>query len=124
MRKLGIVHPGLLATLDDFYPSTGTVQQSTPTQSASGELIDSWSDLAEHVDLPCRIVPATWRAGLEERLPEKTIVVETHTVALRGHYSDITEAMRFVSGGTVYNILRVEHDGQSATTRLKVELVR
>jgi head-tail adaptor len=115
-----IIHPGMLAALSDFFPSTCTIQQNTPEQDAYGEPIADWDDLAGHVDIPCQISPA---GGREVKLANQTYAVASHAIALQGSYTTITPAMRVTSGGATYDILAVESDSQGVMTRLLCQVV-
>ena len=117
----GLVHPNLLTKLAAFYPSTVTIQEPTETQDASGGIIRAWSDLADHVDLSCRIAPT---GGKEARMDTGVVLETTHRIALFGYYPDISPVHRAVVGDDTYDILVVESDGSSRTTYLTVRILR
>ena len=115
-----IIHPGLLAALGDFYPSTCTIQESTESQNTAGEITLVWANFAGHVALACRIAPTR---GREVKDVELTWTVGAYTIGLAGYYPTITPKMRAVVGGETYDILTVESDGQSEATWLGVQVV-
>lgn len=115
-----LIDSRLLNQLADFFPDLCTIQSSTPTQGDSGELTDVWTNLAGHINLPCRKAPA---GGREPRLPNITYTVGTHIILIRHYYSTITTSMRVVLDSINYNILAVEFDGDKEMTRLTVEVV-
>lgn len=117
-----LVHPKMMASVSSFYPATCTIQEYTVTgRNDYNEEILVWADKPGHVDIPCAVSPS---GGQEVKRDNMTYVVSTHRIALRGYYPEITEEMRVVSGGQVYDILLVEHDSLRQTTRLLCEVVR
>jgi len=118
-----IIHPDLLTDLHRFFSSVCTIQEvPTPIATdAAGEEILAFVDLADHVDLPCTIAPS---GGQEVRKPDKTYVIASHHVTLAGHYPTVIEKMRAVVNGTALDILLVESDSQSETTRLACQIAR
>lgn len=123
-NQLGIVHPGLLATLrKHHYPHTVTIQQATEAVDAYGVTTKaSWANLDSHVDLPCRLSPEN-RARQEQRGDSVPYIQEGFIIAISGHYPTVTAKMRAVVDSVVYDIQAVEHDGNSKTTRLRVQIV-
>ncbi len=122
-----MIHPRMLASLSQFYPSSCTIQRSVLSQDDYGEPTAVWSDLADHVDLACGVAPisAGSPTGANEyRRADLTVTTATHHIALAGNYPTITPAMRAVVDGVAWNILGVEHDSHGVTTRLKVERVQ
>lgn len=116
-----IVHPRLHQALAAFYPSTCTIQQAALTQDASGHPVPAWSDLAGHAALSARLSPI---GGTERKTASQIYSVATHVINLAGSYPAITAKMRAVIAGQSYDILLVEQDGQTASTRLVAEVVR
>jgi head-tail adaptor len=115
-----IVSGRMLGMLGKFYASACTIQVSSATQDAAGQPVLTWSDLADHEDLACRLAPAM----AEERKRDDLVLARTtHTIALAGYYTTITPAMRAIVGTSTYDILGVEQDGNGITTRLRVEIV-
>lgn len=120
----GIVHPQMLSRLQtNFYPSACTIQEAAVTQNSYGTPVQSWSNLADHVDLPCRVAPDR-RRNVERRTDDQTYGDFTWEIALAGYYPAITETMRAVVSGQAYDIEVPQHDGQSKTTHLLVRLAR
>lgn len=115
-----IIHPDLMTALANFYPSVCTIQSKVDAADSFGQLTSTWSNLASHIAIACRIAPNT---GDERETREQAFTRVTHRIALRGYYPSITDQMRVVSGGINYDIERVEHDGQSESTYLMVEQV-
>lgn len=117
-NQLGIIHPQMLARVrPNFYPSLCTIQEATDTADSYGQPIPAWDDLADHIDLACRIAPDS---GNEMRSQIQIYAVHGWTVALNGYYPDILETMRAVVDDVIYDILQVQHDGNNQTTRLRV----
>ena len=121
----GIVHPDMLARLQpNHYPSLCTIQQASEVADSFGELVKTWANLAGHVDLPCRIAPATMGRSNEVRGQAQLYQVQNFIIALTGHYPAITEKMRAVVGSTNYDIEVARPDGQGATMALDVRIAR
>ena len=59
-NPLGIVHPALKERMQMmFYPSFCTIEQVTETQDSFGAVTVTWSTLADHAELRCRLAPST-----------------------------------------------------------------
>jgi hypothetical protein len=120
-NQLGIIHPAMLAKVQpNFYPASCTIQQATTVADSYGQPIPTWANLADHVDLSCRLSPGSPSSGDELRTQIQIYTVHMWIIALNGHYPDILETMRAVIDGTVYEIEQVQHDGNEKTTRLRV----
>lgn len=115
-----IIHPRLHAMLNKFFPELCTIQEATETQDTANQPIESWSNLAGHVNLACAI---SRPRGGERKTVHQIYSVATHTIALDGYYPAITEKMRAVVNGVSYNILLPEHDPLSASTQLVCQVV-
>jgi len=116
----GLIHPHLLEHLEEtFFPSLATIQVVTLAINAYREPIETWADLALHVDIPCAITPASAR---ERASADKTVAETTHTAILAGDYQTVTPVHRAVVDGTVYDIMGVEHDSHHITTRLRLKI--
>jgi head-tail adaptor len=114
----------MLTSLPDHFSGTCTIQESTETRAASGQITDSWADLAGHVDIPCAVGQARGGAPAEVRGGMAVVVTTGHVIALAGHYPDITTRMRAVVDETNWNILDIRHDPTAgAYTQLMVEAV-
>lgn len=120
-NQLGTVHPSMLTALSGFYLSTCTIQQATESQNNIGDVTHTWANLSGHVDLRCRIAPAS---GNEVKQASQIYAEYTHIVALAGAYTTVTEAMRVIVDGVTYDIVAAQFDGNHKTTRLLVRLVR
>lgn len=116
-----LTDPRLQGAFANHLPHTITIQAATTAQDAVGQAIDTWADLADHAALPCAIDRPS---GQEVARPDQTIAVVEARAALAGHYPGITPQMRAVADdGATYDILAVEHDSQTAATRLLMEVV-
>lgn len=116
-----LVHPRLQAQLaegDRFYPSLCTIVATTDDRDAAGQPIGSTTTVL--LDEPCRISPA---GGGERRGRLTTVLTATHRVAFNAYHDDLDATMTAIVDGTWYNILLVQHDGQSNATYLDVEVV-
>ena len=117
-NQLGLIHPNMLTRLQpNFYPSSCTIQEATEAADSYGQLIPTWGNLAEHVDLNCRIAP---EGGSEQRAQIQVYAIHQWRVALNGYYPTIIETMRAVVDGVTYEIEQVVHDGNDKMTRLSV----
>ena len=113
----------MLSSLPDHFSGTCTIQESTETRAASGQITDSWADLAGHVDIPCAVGQGRGAAA-EQRTSAAIVVTTGHVIALAGHYPDITTRMRAVVDSASWNILDIRHDPTAgAYTQLMVEAV-
>ena len=115
-----LIHPGLTAalTVSGHFGATGTVQVKTITNT-KGNPSEAWANVAAMVDIPCAIAAAT----SDEQRAMPAYAERTHRALLDGDYTIDPADHRFVSGGTNYDILGVDHDSQSATTRLHLREV-
>ena len=119
-----LIHPGLTTALtrSGHLGATGTVQLKTVTNTL-GNPSETWANVGGLVDIPC-LVAAAVTAGADEQRAMPAYATRTHRALLDGDYTTIDPAdHRFVSGGVNYDILGVEHDSQSATTRLHLREV-
>ena len=126
-----IVHPELFtgdyASLSDFFASTCTIQRAAIAYDTFGAEVFTWGDLAGHVDLACTIAPVDSSAK-EVKAADQTYVVASHHVTLGSYHPDIGEKDRAVVTNTAsdtltLDILLVETDSQSDSTRLYCQLV-
>ena len=118
--RRAIFHPELLGDLGLFYASTVTIQEATEAQDSMGQPIATWANKTGHIDLSCAVSAS---GGTEVKLPDMTVAISTHRIAIAGTYAAITAKMRAVSGGITYDILSVEHDSQRKTTSLVCQVV-
>ena len=123
MNQLGVVHPGLLASLTTYhYPDTVTIQRNQPINDSAGQPIAAWGDYAGHTDLPCRIAPEQ-AFSREARSDSQIYGVHAWDLSIAAYYATINETMRAVVGGVAYDIELVQPDGNSKTTHLRVRRV-
>lgn len=106
--------------LFNFYPVTVTIQAVTEPQDSYGAAVPSWANRVGYVELECRLAPS---GGTEVKLANQTYAVSTHIIAITGHYPGIDEKDRAIVGAETFDILLVESDGQSESTRLVAEIV-
>ena len=110
-----IFDPRMMETLADYFPSLCTIQEDVGVENDYGQVVHSWSDVAGHVEIPCAHGP---NKGREVKQSDQTYVVSNYTLSLRGYYPTITEKMRAVVDGTVFDILLVQCDSHGVTTRI------
>ncbi|MBN1629635.1 MAG: hypothetical protein JW990_07725 [Thermoleophilia bacterium] len=129
MRVQTITAPSLLVALAALFDQTCTVQKNTPTADAVGQMADAWTDLAGHVNLPCRVAPVPADRDRRPRV-DMTVTTISHIVCLPGAYPGITTtpvppvtAMRVVYSGANYQIVNVIRDSELLMTELEVEQV-
>ena len=115
-----LIAPAMFSRLFNFYPATVTIQAVAEPQDSYGAPADNWADRAGYVDLECRLAPS---GGQEVKMADQTYAVSTHTIAITGYYPGIDEKDRAVVGVETFDILLVESDGQSESTRLIAEIV-
>lgn len=121
---MALIDPSLITALGFLFNKTVTIQESTPTQDATGQPIDAWSDKSGHVAIPCVMSPAT-RVAMpdEKKLPTQIVAKSTWKVMLQGNYPAITTAMRAVVASVAYDIVGAQTDSQDLVTSLLVQLV-
>ena len=105
----------MMTTLADYFPSDCTIEENVGVEDDYGQIIDDWQDFAGHVDIPCAHGP---NKGREVKKPDQTYVVSNYTLSLRGYYPTITEKMRAVVDGVVFEILLVQSSSHGVTTRI------
>ena len=116
-----IVSHRMFDMLKDFYVDVCTIQEVTETQSGSGHPEKSWSDLADHTDLPCRLSPV---GGTERKTATQVYSIATHAIELTKPYPNIVTKMRAkVNEEMFFDILLIERDGQGKSSRLVVEVI-
>lgn len=113
-----LIHPRMLENLYNFYPSAGTVQDATMALDSYGEPLPTWADF---LTIWCRVSPVS---GKEDRRSDQTVAIGSHMIAVRSYEPTIAVEMRILVDAVYYNILAVEHDGNAASTRLRVEVVK
>ena len=110
-----IFDPRMMVTLADYFPSVCTIQEDVGVENDYGQVVADWQSFAGHVEIPCAHGP---NKGREVKLPDQTYVVSNYTLSLRGYYPTITEKMRAVVDGVVFDILLVQCDSHGVTTRI------
>ena len=110
-----IFDPRMMVTLADYFPSLCTIQEDLGVEDDYGQIVHVWTDVAGHVEIPCAHGP---NKGREVKQSDQTYVVSNYTLSLRGYYPTITEKMRAVVDGTVFDILLVQCDSHGVTTRI------
>ncbi len=115
-----IVSSRMFEMLDKFYPDICTIQESVEAQDSTGHSVASWSDLAEHGGLACRVSPI---GGTERKTATQAYSIATHVIELASPDPPIVPKMRAVVRGWTYDILLVERDGQGASSRLVTQVV-
>ncbi len=116
-----IVSPRMFRMLENLYPDICTIQEVTETQSATGHPEKSWSNLDDHVDVPCRLSPI---GGTERKTATQVYSIASHAIELTEPYPDIVPKMRVVVNEQMFfDILLVERDGQGVSSRLVVQAI-
>ena len=115
-----ILNKRMFDMLGEFYPDVCTIQESVEIQDSTGHSVPSWSDLAGHKDLACRVSPI---GGTERKTATQVYSTATHVIELTEAYPPIVTKMRAVAQGWNYDILLVERDGQGASSRLVTQVV-
>jgi len=85
----------------NFLPQTCTIQEYTDGVDAYGAPTQTWSNLADHVDLPCSL---SLSSGKETRLVNQEYGITTHKIALNAVYPLITRTHRAIVGSDTYEI--------------------
>jgi len=109
-----IFDPRMMVALADYFPSLCTIQEDVGVYDGYSDTSD-WQPVVGHVDIPCAHGP---NKGREVKKPDQTYVVSNYTLSLRGYYPTITEKMRAVVDGVVFDILLVQCDSHGVTTRI------
>ncbi len=129
MRK-AIIHSNLLTHLSRFYPTLCTIQYyAAENRDSYGEPQPVWLTVPDYDDLRCTIAA---KGGNEVKMPDMTLAISTHTIALAGFYRLIEPKWRVMLvgfippwiAGTIFDILLVEFDSHGTLTRLTVQVVK
>ena len=94
----------------NFHPSLCTIQAETDSTNADAQPIQTWANLAGHVDIPCSVALSS---GKEVKGKQSEYGQTTHRIALNGVYSSITRLHRAVIGGVTYEIMFVSPPGHA-----------
>ena len=122
VSRMPIIDERLLPSLvGDVFPDECDIQERTDTMDAAHQPIPAWADIAGHTDLPCRKAPSS---GGEYKRPDKTFATNVSIIEIAGYYEDIVAINRVVIGANYYDILLVEHDGNSKLTRIIGEITQ
>ena len=116
-----IVSSRMFEMLGKFYPDLCTIQENVEIQDSTGNPVASWSDLADHKDLGCRVSPI---GGTERKTTTQVYSIATHVIELTETYPSIVTKMRAVVRGWTYDILLVERDGQEISSRLVTQVIK
>lgn len=117
-----MIHPDLLTSLHNFFPSVALIEKSASDHSDYRDEELTWT--TRHADVPCVVAPGATTGSKEVKKDDMTYVVATHHVTLAGYYDDIIEKDHVVVDGLTLDILLVESDSHHKTTRLSCEVVR
>lgn len=117
-----VIHPRMFDRLGLFYPARVTIQVASESADSTGQMIPAWANIPGCTALAARISPT---GGQEKRLPEQIIGIATHMIELTAAHREIIIKNRAIDDrGKTFDIVSVETDGNSKTTRLGVrELV-
>lgn len=118
-----LVDPRMLGKLEAFFNTTCTIQQVTETRDGAGGVVLTWANVTGLVNLVCRRAPASTARTTEMKLESLTYTVNVQTIVIAGYYDTITPKMRAVCDGLTFDVLAVEHDGQTQMTRLACQIV-
>lgn len=118
-----LVHPSLTTRLrPSFFDATVTIQRATAASSGTafsrGTAPDSYANLANHVDLPCRLWPA---GSAEQWESDKTVELSQFIALVSGDYRTIVPLDNAIIGGVTYQVVGVEPDSAGVTTGLRLE---
>lgn len=124
MREPTLTHPDFLGGLATFFDRTCTIKTATKTKAGGGVRTETWTALAAHSDLPCRIAPVTARSRpVRAEWPDMTVTTVSHVIVLPGAYPLVTTAHQAVVDGIAYKIVSVLRDSGQVATELEVEAV-
>ena len=122
-----IMHPGLLGSLNQFFPAVATIEESTQVRRPNGEVISEWTAVP---NMTARRGILAGKAAAEKRGAALTVASATHVLDLQGYYPDVVVTHRAMVHTAVanglsraFNIVAVVHDSQSEQTRLELEEV-
>ena len=116
-----LISPRMFEMLGKFYPDLCTIQESVEVPDSTGHPVASWSDLADHKDLACRVSPI---GGTERKTATQIYSIATHVIELTEAYPSIETKMRAVVRGWIYDVLLVERDGQETSSRLVTQVIK
>lgn len=129
-----LVHPRLMASMPQFFPSLCSIYALAVERNAIGELIPVPSDamlpgslgwLLEDIRCVISNDPSMDQipTSAEDRTADATYTASLFRVMLAGNYPEITEKMRAVVDGVAYDIRSVTVSGFDSHTELLVEAI-
>lgn len=129
-----LVHPRLMASMPQFFPSLCSIYDVAEVRNAIGELIPVPSDamlpgtpgpLIEGVRCVISNDPSMNQipTSAEDRTADATYTARLYRVMLAGNHPSITEKMRAVVDGVAYDIRSVTVSGFDSHTELLVEAI-
>lgn len=109
----------------EHFPDRMDVQQKTPG-ALNGRGVQEPGTWANIPDLT--VLPVLKVARVGEEVPiiegaEKKISISTHDIFMQDYYPEITEQMRGVIDGEVYEFLLCDHDGMKTVGIIKAKRV-
>jgi hypothetical protein len=105
----------------DLFPSRATLQsQTTGAANDRGVPSTGWANVPNLVNLPCRV---DMKGGEALQGVDGETAVSTHEVHFQIFHAAITEKMRLVVDGQIYNILLAGSDPMKCGSILKVRKV-
>ena len=119
--RMPLIDGRLLTAVADFFPAYCTIQEAAWTNDAAHQPIPVWADIVDHIDLSCRKAPSS---GGEYKRPDKTFATNVSIIEIAGYYSVVEAINRVVIADNYYDILLVEHDGNSKLTRIIGEITQ
>lgn len=106
------------------YPSLASVLAETQSKDASAETDITYAISSDPnlVDMECRFAPLieVRPSGGEVVGPIVTTTTTEKMVSLKTYRPEITERDKLRVDGIDYDVLKVEHDGSMAYTRLRI----
>lgn len=134
MLNSTLIHPALMASLPQFFPSLCSIYDVAEERNAIGERIPVPSDallpgtpgpLLEGIRCVITNDPTMNQipTSTEERTADSTYAAKMFRVMLKGNYPEITEKMRAVVDLVTYDIRSVTVSGFDSHTELLVERI-
>lgn len=118
-----LIHPRLLESLVNHYPSLCQIKTYTVTRETTGEEIATWSTLPGHEAIRCYVSRRSQQGAEEVGAGTWTHSESQRVVALAGHYPAIKEKMHVLIDLVEWDIVGVQHDSQGVSTNLIIERV-
>lgn len=126
-----IIHPRHYESQRQIYRLLCTIEESTESQAANNEVVDTWTAVPSMTALPCtvaNIAGTNTVLSKEKRKRDYTAVMEHYQLSFTRLLPGLEIGMRArvaTSANTteIYNILGVDHDSQGSVTRARCEKV-